>query len=137
MDNHLVSEQEGILNTREAQREEVEGVIDSRIGANIREVPITLCDAKELARRWHTDVGGTTHKKGKGKSNQSQSGRKVDGVCLSTATIQHIVQRTAGRNIRRLTASVDSGFSYHVNHSFTVCHPLTLLGLRALKRSFQ
>ena len=32
---------------------------------------------------------------------------------------------------------VDYAFCYPVNRSFTVCHPLTLLGLRALKRSFQ
>ena len=33
--------------------------------------------------------------------------------------------------------TVDYGFCYTVNRSFTVCHPLTLLGLRTLERSFQ
>ena len=38
----------------------------------------------------------------------------------------------------RPASNVEYGFGYTVNRSFTMCHPLTLLGLRALfKRTFQ
>ena len=59
--------------------------------------------------------------------------RGQETVALSSGRIRNV----CSWSLTCTSSSVDYGFCYPVNRSFTVCHPLTLLGLRALKRSFQ
>ena len=84
LQNHLVLNKKR-LKMYDAQKEEIEGIINSRVGANFREVPM---GCRRIARGGDLmDVNGwTTNKKGKsrGKSNQNQTGQgKFHGVSFN------------------------------------------------------
>ena len=73
--NHLVLNKKR-LKTYEAQKKEIERIINSRVGANFREVPM---GCRRIARGGDPMdvIGWTTNKKGKsrGKSNQNLTGQ--------------------------------------------------------------
>ena len=49
-----------------------------------------------------------------------------------TAVLTGLQELTSRIKLHNSMFNADYGFCYSVNRSFTVCHPLTLLGLRAL-----
>ena len=85
------------LNTYEAQKEEIEGILDSRIGANIKEFQIKAKSGQPSGTETPMDVDALTKGRSKGgkdpklekKSPAEGKGQKHDTQCYNCGKLGH------------------------------------------------
>ena len=96
LENHLVLNKKR-LNTYEAQKEEIEGILDSRIGANIKEFQIKAKSGQPSGSETPMDVDALAKGRTKGgkdpkyekKSPAEGKGQKNDMQCYNCGKLGH------------------------------------------------
>jgi len=96
LENHLILNKQR-LSTYELQKEEIEGILESRLGARIRELQIKPKDRKNPDAMDVDAFGKGPKGKGKGKDGKNAKGKGAKGKAKGRGTLQQVECYNCGK----------------------------------------